>query len=286
MGHLRPITIGEIDYANAWPLFQNFEKHAAGMDYEMVSKVPSELNRLLSIGELDLSAISSFSYGQYSRDYVLLPELSVGSTGRVHSILLFLKHSIEEKKPRKITVTNASETSVNLLKIIMAKRFNCEPEYVAAEPNLNEMLQDADAALLIGDPAIAASWRNSGLNILDLGELWRDWTGLGMTYAVVAARKSAIRSNAKEIGLLYEALLASKNENLSRPDRLIARACQRLGGDPDYWATYFKSLQYDFGKSLQEGLSLYFRYARELGLLKDDVEMTFFEGQSLQKVNE
>lgn len=286
MGNLRPITIGEIDYANAWPLFKSFSRHAEQLNFEMISRVPAELNRLLHAGELDVSAISSFSYGQYSQDYVLLPGLSVGSIGRVHSILLFTKEPLEKRMPRRIAVTTTSATSVNLLKIIMAMRFECEPEYIPAEPKLQDMLKNADGALLIGDPAITASWQCDGLHVMDLGELWNDWTGLGMTYAVVAARRSAVLRQGDSLNAVYLALHGSKDELLGSPATLVERACRLIGGESDYWSTYFKSLRYDFCEKLQAGLSLYFKYAKELNLLQHDVDLAFYEEQSPQKVKE
>ncbi|WP_240644378.1 menaquinone biosynthesis protein [Paenibacillus paeoniae] len=286
MSNLHRITIGEIDYANAWPLFKGFERQVDGLDYEMIARVPSELNRLLSAGELDISAISSFSYGQYCDDYVLMPGLSVGSIGRVHSLLLFMKEPLEKCKPRKIAVTTTTETTINLLKIIMAMRFEIEPEYVRAEPDLKTMLKDSDAALLIGDPAITASWHSEGLHVLDLGELWNNWTGLGMAYAVVAARRSAVEKYEGELRAVYEALLAAKKHNQHDTRPLIERACATIGGESSYWETYFRSLQYDFGDKLQAGLSLYFRYARELNLLSHEARLTFYEYQSPQRVKE
>ncbi|MEK3881453.1 menaquinone biosynthesis protein [Paenibacillus sp. PL2-23] len=286
MGNLRPITIGEIDYANAWPLFKSFSSHAKPLPYEIVSRVPAELNRLLHAGELDVSAISSFSYGQYCRDYVLLPGLSVGSIGRVHSILLFTKEPLEKVKPRRIAVTTASATSVNLLKIIMAMRFELEPEYVPAEPKLEEMLRIADGALLIGDPAITASWSCSGLHMLDLGEIWNSWTGLGMTYAVVAARRAAAQQQSDALAAVFRAMHGSKNELLRDPNRLVTRACGLIGGEAAYWRTYFQSLRYDFCEKLQDGLALYFKYAKELNLLQHEVDFSFYEEQSPQKVKE
>lgn len=286
MGNLSPITIGEIDYANAWPLFKAFDHHAGDQNYEMISRVPAELNRMLSAHELDVSAISSFSYGQYCKDYILLPGLSVGSIGRVYSILLFMKEPLERKKPKRITVTTTSATSVNLLKIIMAMRFECEPEYIPAAPNLQEMLKDADAALLIGDPAITASWNCEGLYVMDLGQAWHEWTGLGMTYAVVAARRNAAAEQSASLRAVFKGLHGSKEELLRHPETLVTRACGMLGGEAEYWRAYFKSLQYDFSDKLQAGLALYFRYAKELQLLKHDVEMTFYEEESPQKVTE
>ncbi|CAM3970194.1 menaquinone biosynthesis protein [Paenibacillus alkaliterrae] len=282
MGLNRPITIGRIDYANAWPLFHEFEKHAALESYEIISRVPSELNRMLQTGELDLSAISSFSYGLNAKDYILLPHLSVGSIGNVNSILLFMKEPIEHKRPEKIAVTTTSATSVNLLKIIMAIYFECSPVYSSAEPELGSMLETSDAALIIGDPAIQASWKSDGYYVIDLGRLWNEWTGLGMTYAVVAARKEIVLAAPNVIQAVYNGLIASKQYNKAHSGPLIAHACSQLGGQASYWDMYFHSLQYDFGSKLQEGLKLYFRYSKELGLLAEDVELTFFEEQSAQ----
>lgn len=277
MGQSCPITIGRIDYANAWPLLHQLERHIGTLPNEIVSRVPSELNRLLNQGELDVSAISSFSYGQFSDQYILLPHLSVGSVGKVHSILLFLKEPIEKKRPERISVTSTSATSVNLLKIIMALHFECAPEYTSAEPDLDKMLETADAALLIGDPAIQASWREHRLHVIDLGELWNRWTGLGMTYAVVAARRDAANASPEAISAVYKALMACKRYNTSQLQALVSHAVLRIGGSPTYWEMYFQSLQYDFGSKLQEGLALYFRYAKQLGLLDHDVSLTFFE---------
>ncbi|MBD2869656.1 menaquinone biosynthesis protein [Paenibacillus arenilitoris] len=281
MGMNRPITIGRIDYANAWPLFHEFEKRSTLSSYEVISRVPSELNRMLQSAELDVSAISSFSYGQNASDYVLLPKLSVGSIGNVNSILLFLKEPIERRRPRKISVTTTSATSVNLLKIIMTMYYECEPEYSPAAPELESMLEEADAALIIGDSAIHASWKKHGLHVIDLGRLWHEWTGHGMTYAVVAARKDIAAAAPESIQAVYNALLASKQYNKAHLEPLINYACSLLGGEAAYWDMYFRSLQYDFGSELQEGLKLYFRYSKQLGLLGSDVELTFFEETNL-----
>lgn len=286
MGMNRPIIVGEIDYANAWPLFYGMPKEDGAGLYRIKPAVPSRLNARLSAGELDLSAISSFSYGKHADQYVLFPGLSVGTVGKVHSILLFLKEPLAKRKPETIAVTTASETSVNLLKILMAKRFDCSPRYIPAEPDLDAMLENADAALLIGDPAIAASWRKHPYKVMDLGEAWHEWTGLGMTYAVVAARKETVRENPEEIQAVYRLLESCRERNVSNLNVLVSEACTRLGGTREYWTLYFQTLQYDFCPRLQEGLKLYFRLAEEMGLLEKSVHLSFLDQQSPEKVNE
>ncbi len=281
----RPMTLGRIDYANAWPIFHELERYTSGFgggQVETVKAVPARLSQLLQSGELDVSAISSFSYGLNAKRYILLPELSVGSVGKVNSILLFSKQPIDQVQPQKIAVTTASLTSVNLLKVLMALYYKYEPEYVPAEPVLEAMLEHSDAALIIGDPAIHAAWSHAGYEVTDLGELWNSWTGLGMTYAVVAATKETAEAAPEELGAVREAMLACKTHNQNNLGQLSAYACEQLGGERAYWDMYFRSLQYDFGDKLKDGLLLYFRYCKQLGLLEHDVELHFLEEQSAQ----
>jgi len=290
MGYERPITIGRIDYANAWPLFDRFESCLAEREasqLRIMTGVPSALNRALRQGEADLAAVSSFAYGQLSEELVLLPDLSVSADGEVMSILLFLKKPLEDVLRGTIAVTNTSATSVNLLRVIMDGRFHASPTYVTMEPNLDEMLEEADAALLIGDPAIRASWRSDhGCEVLDVGRLWKDWTGLGMTFAVVAVREDALREAPAAVQTAALALNESKRLALADIDRLAVKAAASLGGDLSYWSRYFRCLKYGFGQREREGLALYFRYAYELGLLTREVKLRFWSDHTVTQVNE
>ncbi|XEC92750.1 menaquinone biosynthetic enzyme MqnA/MqnD family protein [Paenibacillus tarimensis] len=286
MGRNRPITIGRIDYANVWPIYHYFDEERLGCEARVVSNVPSVLNRALREGELDLAAISSFAYAQHVEDYYLLPDLSVSAKNRVNSILLFLKKPLEEVCKGTIALTDTSATSINLLKIIMTQYYNCAPKYVTMEPNLERMLERADAALLIGDPAIKASWRDTGCDVIDLAEVWHKWTGFGMTFAVMAVRKEAAALYPERIGQVHRLFIESKQRSLQDIVPLVNKACGQLGGEPDYWQNYFSQLVYEFGPLQQAGLELYFRYARKLGLLKHEVDIQFWSNQSVAQVKE
>ena len=281
MESTHPITLGRIDYANAWPIFFHFREELLGGRVHLSTQVPARLNEALNKRELDVAAISSFAYAQHSEDYVLLPGLSVSAEDRVNSILLFMKRPLEEVLRGTIAMTDTSATSVNLLRILMHEYYGASPQYKTMAPSLDDMLESADAALLIGDTAIKASWRKTGCEVIDLGALWRSWTGHGMTFAVVAARKDIASSHASLLSELHEALLESKRRSLQDLSPLIAKACSELGGEAEYWQRYFQELNYDFGPSQQAGLALYLRYARKLGLLNQDVRMQYLNHQSL-----
>jgi chorismate dehydratase len=269
----RPIKLGRISYTNAWPVFHHFDPANLPFQTEMHADMPATLNRKLRAGDIDMAAISSYAYGISSESYYLLPNLSVSSLGRVQSILLFLKSPLEKVIHGKIALTITSATSVNLLKIIMEKFYGGKPTYEDAEPSLEKMLENADAALLIGDHAIRASWENKGYRVLDLGEVWNVWTGHWMTYALWAVHKDTALRYPEAINLIYEGLLESKRKSSSHLEPIVSKAISHIGGTSQYWHNYFQNLCHDFGPEHKAGLQLYFQYARELGLMSEEVEL-------------
>jgi chorismate dehydratase len=286
MGLHRPITIGRIDYANVWPIYHYAEELLPEGRFHIERKVPAALNKAIRQGEIDITSMSSFSYAQNAEEYLLLPDLSVSAKGRVNSILLFTRKPLEEVLNGRIALTATSATSVNLLKIIMSLYYNANPSYITMEPSLEPMLEEADAALLIGDNAIHASWRSEGMTVIDLGELWRNWTGYGMSFALCAVRKETAAADPAAVEAVLHAFTESKRRSLRDLKPLIDKACAQLGGESAYWKRYFTELHYDFGPEEQAGLSLYFRYARQLGLLDHEVDMQFFEDHTAIQVNE
>jgi len=269
----RPIRLGRISYTNAWPVFHHFSPERLPFPTEIHSDLPAKLNRKLSNGEIDLAAISSYAYGISSDSYYLLPNLSVSSFGRVQSILLFLKSPLERVLHGKIALTTASATSVNLLKIIMEKFYGGKPTYEDAEPSLEHMLENADAALLIGDHAIRASWTNHGYRVLDLGEVWNVWTGRWMTYALWAVHKDTAHRRPEAVRAICEALLESKRRSYENFSPIVDKAMSQIGGTSDYWRGYFDTLRHDLGAEQKSGLRLYFKYARELGLIANEPDL-------------
>jgi len=268
-----PLRVGRIDYTNVWPVTHFFEPETAGLPVAQIRDMPAALNRMLKEGAIDLSGISSFAYGESSEEYYLLGDLSVSSFGAVRSVLLFLKSPLEKVLSGKIAVASVSATSVNLLKIIFGKFLGGAPVYERAEPSLPDMLARADAALLIGDHAIRASWSNPGYEVLDLGELWHRYTGHWMTFAVWAVRRESADRHPELVRRVHECLLESKRRSRTDLAPVVAKAVRQIGGTPEYWRSYFENLNHDFGPGQKAGLELYFRYAREMGLIGGEVRL-------------
>ncbi|WMT43478.1 menaquinone biosynthesis protein [Paenibacillus sp. D2_2] len=280
------ILIGKIKYTNCWPMFHHFKPDALSQKSRLVTEVPSILNRRMLEGSLDISPVFSFAFGYGAEQFVLLPDLSVSSNGQVNSILLFSRKPPEQIRNGVIALTNTSATSVNLLKIIMEKAYGGSPTYWDSEPDLDLMMANSDAALLIGDNAISASWSNEEFIVTDLGEVWKQWTGYGMTFAVWAVQRSFAEDQPELLTEVSRAFQESKHQSLRDLSPLVEEACSEIGGTREYWRHYFNNLSYDFNEPMQKGLAMYFSYAYELGLLKHKVQMNVWNENMLTRVKE
>ncbi|HZG57464.1 menaquinone biosynthesis protein [Paenibacillus sp.] len=266
---MREIRLGKIVFTNVWPVFYRFPPPALEGRIRVTTQTPTELNAALSRGDVDVASVSSFAYALHADKLLLLPDLSVSAKGAVGSLFLFAKRPLAEALPGRIALATTSATTVHLLKIIMAKRFEFTPEYVDLAPNLDTMMDTCDAALLIGDDAIRARAlaEARGLHTYDLCTLWTEWTGLGMTFAVWAVRESWAEARPEDASTVHQALLAAKREGTRLPEDLLKDAVRKVGGDTTFWRNYFSALIYDFGASERQGLELYLRFAAELGFL-------------------
>ncbi|MGO0061008.1 menaquinone biosynthetic enzyme MqnA/MqnD family protein [Brevibacillus fluminis] len=278
--HLR---IGQISYSNTLPVYLFFDQERFCDRIDFFQQVPAQLNREMAAGNIDVGPISSFSYGEHADDYFALPGLSVTADGKVRSIYLFSKRPIEELDGATVSLTNTSATSVNLLKIILQKFLGLQVSYKTEEPDLQTMMQHADACLLIGDDALLAYRNHKEYHVYDLAELWKNETGYPMTFAVWAVRKAAIEENAALLADVHAAFLASKTKSLEQFDRLIAGAIARYGGDAEGWDVYFRGLSYHFTEQDRKGLEHYFQCAYEMGLLPSPVKVTLWDGTAHSK---
>jgi len=277
------IRIGQISYTNVWPIYFHFPHDRFGSRLAWIEQVPSELNRAMLAGEVDMGAISSFAYAQSHDRYELYPDLSVSAYGNVNSILLFHKKPLAELDGCTVMLPTTSATSVNLLKIILSRFVGVRPKYVYAAPSLETMMKQADAALLIGDDAIRASWSDHPYEVSDLGGLWHRYTGEWMTFAVWAVRRETIREHPDLVAAVHRAFMESKAAGASGRASIVRHAIEVVGGTPDYWHRYFLNLSHDFGPDQQRGLSLYYRYAEELGLLPGPAPLHVWTDKSVTR---
>src|SRR5215831_3169900 len=225
-------------------------------DVEEIVGVPTELNRMLLDGEVDVAPISSIAYARDADRLRLLPRLCVSSEGAVDSIQLVTR--VPLGRIRTVAVTPESATSVVLTKVLL-------PE--AAHVPLDE---PADARLLIGDAALRSAFEDPTPHF-DLGKLWLERTGLPMVFAVFAAPEEL----ADDLAELEHALVASVRLARSEPERLAYEASERYGYAAGFLARYFEKLRYSFGPRERAGLLTFLELARDVGELDEVPELRF-----------
>src|SRR5438876_6014467 len=227
-------------------------------DVEEVVGVPTELNRQIIAGELDVAPISSIEYARNADRLRLLPRLCVSSEGAVESIQLISKTPLD--RIRSVAVTPESATSVVLTKVLLP-----EAEHVP-------LGEEAEAKLLIGDAALKSAFEDPTPHH-DLGRLWQERTGLPMVFAVWAAPEPV----AEGVAELEAALVASVRLARAEPEQLAFEASERYGYPAGFLARYFEKLRYRFGPRERAGLYTFLELARDGGLLETVPELRFVQ---------
>ena len=270
------LRIGRISYANCTPLFHALEALYPDSGYEYVSGVPARLNDLLSMGEIDVCPSSSIEFARHFDDYLILPDISISSCGPVKSVLLFSTLPIEELNGREILLSSESATSVNLLKILLEKRYGFNCSFRVATGNRIVPMPESPAMLLIGDGALKELQSHSGLLVYDLGELWYQWTGLPFVFALWLVNRRAVEERGEDVRQLVRQLMQAKKyaaENLA----LIAKNSPDAvwmghGLLLEYWEN---NISYDLDEVYCKGLKLFYRHAADMGLISQAPELVF-----------
>ena len=245
------VRLGRISYVNMAPVFFRVDA-----DVEEIQGVPTELNRRLLDGELDIAPISSIEYARNAERLRVLPRLCVASEGAVDSIQLVSRKPLEQI--RVVAVTPESATSVVLTKVLLP-----EADHVP-------LGEEADAKLLIGDAALKSAFEDPTPHY-DLGRLWLERTGLPMVFAVWACPEP-LRAGLAEV---EDALVASVRRARAEPETLAHEASARYGYPAGFLARYFEKLRYRFGPRERAGLMTFLELARDVGQLDEVPELRF-----------
>lgn len=257
------IRLGHIEYSNCFPLHADLLERGR-RDVEIVRGIPSQLNRALATGAIDIAPASSIEYARHAGRYRVLPEFVIGSHGAVHSILFESTRPIEELADARIAVPTASATSVVLLKILLRLKYNVTTrlEWFPQEQDRDPFQDGAAAALWIGDVALRRSFTAARL-IYDLGSEWTDWTKLPFAFAIWQTTIAPDRDD--ELEPLLESFRTSRTRFQENATELAARYAADFGVTPQRLARYWKTLRYDFDAAMQEGLLHFYRLASALG---------------------
>src|SRR5260370_21950248 len=152
--NMSKLRISIVEYLNTAPLVWGFTNGPLAGRYELSFTVPSQCADSLRTGAADVAIIPSIEY-QRMDGLVVLPEMSIAAKREVRSLLLLSKKPIEQAA--RIALDNSSRSTQALVRILCAGRWKISPEFVQAVPEPAAMLAGADAALVIGDPALRSA---------------------------------------------------------------------------------------------------------------------------------
>jgi chorismate dehydratase len=261
---------GRISYTNDLPVYAAFDAGALDFPGTLHAGVPAELNRALLAGELDISPISSFFYIEHASDFQLLPYVCIGSHGAVKSVCCVSDRHPRDLAGARIAVTRESATGRALFEVICRKWYGFVPAYDGSDDPFAHYRDIHTPALIIGDAAIDASLAVPAEHTHDVGLLWRERTGLGMVYAVWAARNAYVDEHADRVAPVMHALRDSLRWSEAHMPLVIAAAQEQRQRPQGFYEAYYEALDFHFrtpSDTMQHGMTAFFTLAAEQGLL-------------------
>jgi chorismate dehydratase len=235
---------------------------------EVIDGVPTELNRQMAAGTLDVSVISAVEYARDAKRYLLLPDLAISCDGPVRSVVLFSKRPAPDLHGRRVLVSRSSMTSVALLELLFEHVWDARPAFVAADSEISDVAhfgnEEHDARLVIGDAALllwsrlrAREDAPAGYRYAyDLGAEWKRWTALPFVFAVWVAQRTTAVADALAV---HASLMASRDWGLRHLDLLAAQAALATGVQRSVCLEYLSGLDYGLSYPHLAGLTEFFR---------------------------
>ena len=228
----------------------------------ILDNAPVRSAELLAQDRVDAALVPVIAY-QMIEGVRLIPDVCVGAKTRVRSVCLVTKGA-DLKDVHSVSLDVSSKTSVVLTKIIFREFLGIEPSWIDARPDLDAMLADTDAALLIGDPALTID--ETKYRKFDLAELWHQHTGLGFVFAMWMTRKEKCDID----------FAAAREEGLAHSDKIAANYAAEIGLSRDEMKSYLtENISYSIDDSMRGGMELYFQLTARNGLIDENRPLLF-----------
>jgi chorismate dehydratase len=290
MGKLR---ISIVEFLNTAPLVWGFTDGPLVGKYDLSFAVPSQCAEDLKAGRADVGIIPAIEY-QRMQNVVVLPGMAVASKNEVRSLLVISKVPIQQAQ--SFALDTNSRSSVGIVRILCRRHWNIAPEFIDMAPDVDAMLGRADAALLIGDPALRLRIRLDELEaklpsdkdlccggedealvkgvqsifVYDIAQQWREMTGHASVLAIWVARRDVVTP---EIVGDFE---ASREYGLAHIGEIAEGAALKLDLPPRALERYLtENIDFSLDDENLAGLNLYFEECERAGLIPQFRELEF-----------
>ena len=251
------VRIGAVRYLNSRPLIEDLQLLLP--DARIVLDYPSRLADGLADGKLDVALIPSVEYFR-GTGYSIISDACVAARGPVMSVKLYCR--VPPGQIRRVAMDEGSRTSATLARVILAERYGVYPESESLPMGSLTTDSSADAVLLIGDRAMHTPDEHF-VEVMDLGQMWNDWTGLPFVFAMWVARDDA------DCDGIAEALNESRDRGLRAINRIALTESHRLKITEQTTITYLtRNLNYHLTSAERSGLELFRQLARQQNLIR------------------
>jgi len=259
--------IAASSYLNTAPLIWSFIHGPHHRSVELLTdKAPARCAEMLATREVDVALVPVIEY-QRMPDIVMVPGVCVGSRSAVRSVVLVTRGN-NLKKVKRVALDDSSRTSAALVKIIFREFLGFEPEWQTSQPNLKSMLRSADAALIIGDPAMKIP--RDEFHVFDLATLWHEFTGFGFVFAMWMARKDSSHK-ARTVDFA-----GARDEGLAHLDDIASETTNQLGLSRNEIRAYLtENIAFRMDEDMKKGLERYFELAQKHNLINGRKPLEF-----------
>ncbi len=254
-------VLGAVSFLNSKPLLYALERCLISHDFQIIYDVPSACSDKLARGETEVGLIPSIEYARSPDPYHIVPQICISSYGPVGSVGVFAPQIEQIGKIKTVAVDRNSRSSEALTKIVLKEKYGIEPHFIRCRPDLDSMLQKADAALMIGDSVLDSL---TEIPRLDMGKEWTELTGLPFVYAFWSGRRDALPKED------VQTLIQAAEVGTGHIDEISSEYAQHHSGSSEVYKDYLKNkINYILGDREVEGLREFFRYSTRLGLIPD-----------------
>lgn len=266
--HESALRVGSVSFLNAKPLIYGLEEDPR---IQLSLEVPSKLLDGLVEKRLDVALLPVIDYQRLSGLRVLTGG-GIGSDGPTLTVRIFSPIPIEQIQA--LACDTDSHTSVALARIILSERFGIQPEFIELTRFRADSLSAARTArLLIGDKVICEEPKDLH-HQLDLGQAWKELTGLPFVFAAWMARAGV------EVGDLNQKLDAAKRNGLAHVEQIVERYARPLGWPADIARQYLtRNLQFDIGPRQLQAIRLFHEKAHRHGVIDHALAPLVVEGE-------
>jgi chorismate dehydratase len=258
------LRLSVVQYLNTVPLIWGMLHGKQQDKFELQLTVPSGCADALGAGQADVGIVPSIEYQRLDRMRIL-PGMCIASKHQVKSVLLLSRMPLA--RVQTVALDISSRTSATLVRVLMHKFYSQPVEFSPAAPQPEDMLKHADAALLIGDPAL--TYRGPA-QVYDLAAEWRKFTGLPFVFALWVGHEDAGLSS-------YHADFAASLEfGRAHIREIAAEYAPRLGMTTAAVEVYLtRNIDYSLDEENLQGLQLFYKLAHETGVIPAESKLRF-----------